>query len=68
MNDFERNPDDVDAAMLTVNPKHRYRWCDWGPCACMGCANASGGMAAKGFNKTDWQRWVERHPGTDTKE
>jgi hypothetical protein len=62
MNSWERNPDDVDAAMNFVRKEWRYRWCDLGACACRGCANVSGGMHAKGFNKADWLLWVQRHP------
>lgn len=59
---WERNPDDVDAAMNTVQRNWRYRWCEaQGGCACMGCANMSGQMVPKGFNKTDWLGWVQRH-------
>jgi hypothetical protein len=37
----------------------KYRWCENGPCACMGCANGSGQVD---LTKEEWENWIERHP------
>ena len=40
-------------------PSHwAERWCDAGACACMGCANRSGGIAAHGYTRSDHARWL----------
>ncbi|MBI6882387.1 hypothetical protein [Pseudomonas putida] len=49
-------------AILDVPEPHRYRWCQSGPCACMGGANCSGGMSRKGFTHEQWQEWVAKNP------
>jgi hypothetical protein len=38
---------------------HALHWCNGGPCACMGYANGSGGLAAKGVTKEEWSEWWE---------
>ena len=52
----------IDVAMKSISEEHRYKWCEGGPCACMGCANVSGGLVDKGFSKKDWERWVVKNP------
>lgn len=49
-------------AILAMPEHWRYRWCSSGPCACMGGANCSGGLRAKGFTFEQWQEWVNENP------
>lgn len=37
------------------------RWCEWDACGCLGCANRSGGLSAKGVTKEEWQAWWRVH-------
>lgn len=34
----------------------RVFWCEAQMCACMGCANRSGGLTAAGFTKEEWEQ------------
>ena len=36
--------------------RHALYWCT-SECACMGCANVSGGLSKAGFSKEDWKEW-----------
>jgi hypothetical protein len=64
----------VDEFMRTAQISYRskYNWCGptpndppdtntWG-CACMGCVNRGGQLAAAGFEYADWEAWAQRHP------
>lgn len=33
------------------------KWCDSSACACLGCANNSGGLNKRGVTKEEWQEW-----------
>ena len=33
------------------------RWCESDACACMGCANNSGGLSKRGVTKAEWREW-----------
>ena len=53
----------VDEMMYNLPPSWRYRWCEGGVCACMGCvgsANRTGRLPALGFTKEDWEAWKLR--------
>ncbi len=43
--------------MFSVNPEHRLRWCESGPCACVGCVNVSGQLGNI-ISKEEWQYWL----------
>lgn len=49
----------IDEEMERMPKAWRRRWCNSQTCACMGCANISGGLREKGFTKEDWLRWKE---------
>jgi hypothetical protein len=53
--------EDVDREMQMIPASWRNRWCDSQTCACMGCANISGGLCAKGYTKEDWEQWRKRN-------
>lgn len=40
--------------------EHALRWCDSGACACLGCANGSGGLAKRGVTYDEWCDWWAR--------
>jgi len=52
---------DIDAAMNSMPPGWKSRWCNNHMCACMGCANKSGGLTAKGYTYQDWRDWISRN-------
>lgn len=52
---------DLDKLMNDMPEDWRSRWCGSEVCACMGCANVSGGIALKGYSKADWQLWLEEN-------
>jgi hypothetical protein len=37
---------------------HALRWCDSGPCGCMGCANRSGGLSKAGITEQEWRDYM----------
>lgn len=45
--------------IMKLHPSYRNRWCEPSEfgCGCLGCANAAGGLAAKGFNHSDYLAW-----------
>lgn len=49
---------DINSAMQLMPPEWRTRWCTNQACACVGCANKSGGLTSKGFTKEDHQKWL----------
>lgn len=51
----------IDEYMAEMPEGWRARWCGGGICACMGAANCSGGLRAKGFTQADWQDWKKRN-------
>lgn len=51
----------IDEFMAEMPDGWRTRWCGGGICACMGAANCSGGLRAKGFTQADWQDWKKRN-------
>lgn len=51
---------DIDAAMMSMPPGWKSRWCN-NMCACMGCANKAGGLTAKGYTYQDWRDWISRN-------
>lgn len=52
----------IDAFMENMPKDWRYRWCESKRCYCLGGANCSGGLRARGFTKEDWQKWVDKNP------
>ena len=52
----------VDYLMAEMQESWRNNWCDPGVmgCACLGCANNSGGLIEKGYTREDWEAWLER--------
>jgi len=54
--------DTIDSLMGRMPPPWRYRWCESNACACLGCANRSGGLTRDGFSKADWSKWTARNP------
>jgi len=51
------SPKEIDIAMKEMPKEWRYRWCEGKICACLGAANCSGGLSAKGFTKQQWEHW-----------
>lgn len=49
--------------MASMNPEWRKRWCSSQACACMGCANVSGGLAQNGFTQEDHSNWLRNNNG-----
>jgi hypothetical protein len=47
----------IEEEMEKMPARWRNRWCNSQTCACMGCANISGGLREKGFAKEDWLQW-----------
>ena len=39
---------------------HKYRWCEAGLCACLGCVN--NWVRHHGYTKKDWEEWVAKNP------
>lgn len=56
------DPLSFEEAILALPERWRYRWCNSGPCGCMGGANCSGGLSGKGFTYEQWQEWVKNNP------
>lgn len=61
-----RHPKIVDWLMNFVGEETRYRWCDAGACACMGCINGSAvhifnQLQAEPITYEEWLDWKERH-------
>lgn len=53
----------IDPVMNSMPPSWRKKWCTTtGACACLGCANISGGLTSKGYTHSDWMNWVSRNP------
>ena len=48
---------EIDSLIRDMPPAWRARWCEPGEfgCACMGCANVSGGLMKAGFTKDEWK-------------
>ena len=61
-------PKELDAHMQTIYEPFRYRWCDSGPCACMGCANLAGELYKHNVSKEEWEEWVRTHPAKRERE
>jgi hypothetical protein len=49
----------INELMLEMPVAWRRRWCNSQTCACMGCANVSGGLAAKGYTREEHQQWLQ---------
>lgn len=47
----------LDALMDKMPVSVARRWCEGRACACLGCANNSAGLAARGFTKEEWRAW-----------
>lgn len=47
----------IEAEMRKLPYGWRMRWCEAQACACMGCANRSGGLQRLGFIKEQWTAW-----------
>lgn len=60
--------DILDELMNKMPLLWRYYWCESVACACLGCANSSGGLTENGFNRKDWEQWVKEHPDSRPKE
>lgn len=56
-----RSEEEIDRIMRTkgLYDSWKYRWCDGGACACMGCVNRTGVVD---ITRTEWDNWIERHP------
>jgi len=54
--------EEVNKIMQSLPLEWRYRWCEAGPCCCLGCANVSGNVKAKGVTKAEWEEWVKDNP------
>ena len=52
----------VNEIMQLVPLDWRYYWCEAQICGCLGCANRSGGVKAKGVTKQEWEQWVIDNP------
>lgn len=52
----------LDELMTAMPQDWRERWCGSGACACMGCANRSGGVDKYGYTQEDVSEWVKLHP------
>lgn len=50
----------VDYVLSFVPQWHLRKWCAGGMCACMGCANGSGGLAALGITEDEWKAYRSR--------
>lgn len=52
----------IDVLMAKMPESWRFRWCEGikTGCACLGCANVSGGLVRQGFTKKEWEEWVKR--------
>jgi len=48
----------LDELMNEMPKEWRDYWCSSQTCACMGGTNCSGGLAAKGFTREDWEQWM----------
>ena len=60
----ELNDAKVDVVMGAIEPRHRYRWCDSGACACLGCVNNK--LWRAGVTRYEWESWCQRNPpGSD---
>lgn len=55
----------IDELMNDLSEDWRYRYCEAGRCACMGCVNNE--LARNGFSKEDWETWVAANPDTREK-
>ena len=53
----QANMDKLSELMQNMPEQWRKRWCNSQTCACMGCANISGGLMAAGFTKEDYFKW-----------
>lgn len=51
----------IDIEMTCMPESYRYKWCRSKNCACLGCANKAGGLAAKGYTWEDWNKWVGKN-------
>jgi hypothetical protein len=54
----------LDKLMKEMPLEWRYYWCDpKSICACMGCANRSGGIHWKHkYTREEWEEWVKENP------
>lgn len=50
----------LDHVISYVPEWYQKKWCSGGMCACMGCANGSGGLAALGVTEDEWKAWRSR--------
>lgn len=48
---------------LMKDAEHKYRWCDAGLCACLGCVNNF--VTTHGFTKKDYDEWLIKNPNTE---
>lgn len=57
----------LDEIMRKMPEDWRKRWCEPGKlgCACLGCANGSGGLIRNGYTKQDWETWRAAHSAED---
>ena len=49
----------LDALMAQMPERWKRRWCKSQACACLGCANVSGGLARQGYTEADHQKWMK---------
>lgn len=52
---------ELDFYMQRMIVKTARHWCGSELCACLGCANRSGGLAEKGFTREEWVQWWAEH-------
>jgi len=52
----------IDSLMRDMPSSWRDRWCEPGElgCACLGCANGSGGLLKAGYTKDEWEASLAR--------
>lgn len=58
--------DEIDRLMCATPHGWRGRWCEGGPCACLGCANVSGALVKLGLTKDEWAASLKRLRNTET--
>lgn len=50
----------LDGLLRMMSPDIRRMWCDSPACACMGCANGTGGLKKFGVTRERWRCALQR--------
>lgn len=50
---------EINTLMREMPREWRGYWCESQVCACLGCANGAGGLAARGILKSEWAAWCK---------